>query len=145
MKKNLTTLLIIIGCTLVSFTAKAQLSAAYYDGSPSSKIGIGYQFNENIWTELRLYNGFRLTNTPVEAVVNFSLKKDEFYQLYLGVGGIVNDLNGIVAPLGMYIYPFQKLDNFSFMIELQPVYSFSESDALLFASWGIRYQFKKKS
>ena len=143
--KNYLTTLIIIGFAMLSSTANAQLSAAYYDGSPSSKIGIGYQFNEKIWTELRMYNGFSISNTPLEAVVNFSLKKDEFYQLYLGVGGIVNDLNGIVAPLGMYIYPFQKLNNFSFMIELQPVYSFNATEAFLFASWGIRYQFKKKN
>lgn len=142
---NRLTQLFFLVAFLFTIASKAQLTAAYYDGSPHSKIGIGYEFSEKIWTELRFYNGFKVSDAEFEGVVNFSLKKDEIYNLYVGAGFSVPNFNALIVPVGVYIYPFEKTPNFSFVIEAQPMYSFDESSILFFGSWGIRYRFQKKS
>lgn len=126
---------------LLSFSAKAQLSLAYYDGNPGSKIGIGYEFNEKIWTEARLYTGSRIEDINLEAVVNFNFKQNEDYRFYLGVGFVVNNINGLVAPLGLQIMPFQNFKQFAFQIEALPMYEVDLNNVFLFGTWGIRYRF----
>jgi len=137
-------LLIISLLALTSYTVQAQLSASYYDGNPASKIGVGYDFNETIWSEIRMYTGSSIQNFTFEGVVNFNLKQTEDYKFYLGGGVVVNNLTGLVAPVGLQISPFKNFREFAFQIEAMPMYEFDESNAFFFGSWGIRYRFPLK-
>lgn len=130
--------------TLASITVQAQLSASYYDGNPASKIGVGYDFNETIWSEIRMYTGSDISNFTFEGVVNFNLKQTEDYKFYIGAGAVLNDLTGLVAPIGLQISPFKNFREFAFQIEAMPMYEFDASDAFFFGSWGIRYRFPLK-
>lgn len=127
-------LLIIAVIALISFSSHAQLSASFYDGNPASKIGVGYDFNETIWSEIRMYTGSSITNFTFEGVVNFNVKQTEDYTFYIGVGGVVNNLMGIVAPVGLQISPFKNFREFAFQIEAMPMYEFDASDIFFFGS-----------
>jgi hypothetical protein len=117
------------------------MSISYYSSS-LSKIGLGYNFTERFWSELRLYSNTTLDNITPELVLCYNIVKKDKHNIYVGLGGNVNYFNGIVVPIGVQFSPFEKLDKFSFHIEFQPTIDF-ESATLLQSSWGLRYRFGK--
>ncbi|CAM4356302.1 hypothetical protein [Gillisia limnaea] len=127
---------------LFSFNqAKAQLSVSYFGNSANSKVGVGYDFNEKLWTELRIYSGTSLENVTAEAVLNYNFLRREKYRTYVGGGVVVNNLNGVVVPIGVQFTPFESLNNFSFHIELQAMYEVDYEDLFINGFGGIRYKF----
>ncbi|MDR6302135.1 hypothetical protein [Mesonia maritima] len=135
--KMIFTLIVLFSLTDVN----AQLSASFYGNDADSKIGIGYDFNEKLWGEIRVYSGPSITNTTAEAVLNYNFIRKEKYQTYVGIGAIANNLNGIIAPIGLRFSPIESLSNFLIHIELQPAYIFDYDDAFLTGFFGIRYKF----
>lgn len=119
----------------------AQVSASYFGNTSNTKVGLAYDFNEKWWTELRLYSGTTFRNLTAEAVVNYNFLRKEKYRTYVGAGVVVNYLNGIVLPLGVQFSPFENLSNFSFHIELQPMYEVDYESVFLEGFWGLRYKF----
>lgn len=127
---------------LFSFSeSKAQVSASYFGNVSNSKVGIGYDFNEKLWTEVRLYSGTTLRNLTVEAVLNYNFLRRDKYRTYVGAGIVVNYLNGLVVPLGVQFSPFENLNNFSFHIEFQPMYEVDYQNIFIEGFWGLRYKF----
>lgn len=121
--------------------ARSQVSVSYFGNATNSKIGVAYDFNESLWTELRLYSGTSLSNITAEAMLNYNFLRREKYTGYFGGGVVVNSLNGIVVPVGTSFTPFESLDNFSFHIELQPMYELDYDDIFINGFGGIRYKF----
>ncbi len=119
----------------------SQLSVSYYSSS-LSKVGVGYNFTNKIWTEARLYSNTIIDNTTPEFVFCANLLHKEKYNLYLGVGGVVNYFNGVVVPIGVQFTPFDKIQHFTLHIELEPTIDF-DSDLILQSSFGVRVMLGK--
>jgi hypothetical protein len=135
-------ILILLGfLSLLNNKGFSQMSISYYSSS-LSKIGLGYNFTERFWSELRLYSNTTPDKITPELVLCYNIVKKDKHNIYVGLGGNVNYFNGIVVPIGVQFSPFEKLDKFSFHIEFQPTIDF-ESATLLQSSWGLRYRFGK--
>ncbi len=134
----------LLACLLCAFTVNvsSQLSISYY--SFMSKIGVGYNFNERIWTELRLFGNTEAIDLTPELVVCYNVIQKEQHNFYVGLGGVVNIFNGIVVPVGLQFSPFEKLDRFSLHIEVEPTIDF-DGDVIIQSAWGLRYKFIKKA
>lgn len=127
---------------LFSFNeANSQISVSFYGNAHNSKVGVAYDFNEKLWAEVRLYSGTSLGNITAEAVLNYNFLRRETYETYFGGGIVVNNLNGLILPVGARFTPFESLENFSFHIELQPMYEVDYEDVILYGFGGIRYKF----
>lgn len=139
---NITLKFLFILLFIFSFTeAKSQISVSYFGNANISKVGMAYDFKEKLWAEVRLYSGTSLENTTAEAVLNYNFLRREMYQTYFGGGIVVNNLNGLVIPIGASFTPFESINNFSFHIELQPMYEVDYENVLLNGFGGIRYKF----
>lgn len=121
--------------------AQSQISASFYGNANNSKIGFGYDFNESLWTEVRLYSDTSIGNATAEAVLNYNFLRRETYDTYFGGGIVVNNLTGVILPIGARLKPFENLRNLAFHIELQPMYEVDFDDVLLFGFAGLRYTF----
>jgi hypothetical protein len=135
-------LFLFIFFSLISFNGFSQLSISYYS-STLSKIGLGYNFNDRFWSELRLYSNTSISDITPEVVICYNIVKKERHNIYLGLGGNVNYFTGFVLPVGVQFTPIEKFERFSLHIELQPTLDI-ESDLIIQSSWGLRYKFGKK-
>lgn len=144
MKKTFKMMVLVGLLSLACLKGYSQLSVSYY-ASSLDKIGLGYNFSNRFWSELRLYANTRVEDLTPELVVCFNLAHKEKHNVYLGVGGNVNYFTGFVMPVGVQFSPVEKLDRFSIHIELQPMLDI-EGDAILIfqGSWGLRYTFGKR-
>lgn len=120
----------------------SQTSISYYNSS-MSKIGIAYNFDNKMWTELRLYGNTWSYDITPEAVFCYNIKETQNHNIYIGVGANINYFNGFVIPIGLQFTPFDNFDKFSFHIEIQPTIDIG-NDLILQSSWGLRYRFSKK-
>ena len=126
---------------ILSVKGFSQLSISYYSSS-LSKIGLGYNFNDKFWSELRLYSNTTVDDITPELVICYNIVKKERHNIYLGLGANVNYFTGFVLPIGVQFTPFEKFDRFSLHIELQPTLDV-ESDLIFQSSWGLRYKLGK--
>jgi hypothetical protein len=127
----------------ISLKGFSQVSISYYTSS-LSKIGLGYDFNDKIWSEFRLYSNTNLEDITPEIVVCYNFINKENHNIYLGLGGNFNYFNGLVLPAGIQFIPVENFDRFSLQIELQPAFDIQSSDLILQSSWGLRYKFGKR-
>lgn len=139
MARTIKVLMLICMIALFSKSGFSQMSVSYYSSS-LSKIGVGYDFSEKIWGELRLYSNTTIDDMTPELVFSYNFINKEKHKTYIGVGGNFNYFTGLVLPIGLRFTPCEKLARFSFHIELQPTLDF-ESDLIFQSSWGLRYKF----
>lgn len=142
MKRTIKILLLFVFFTIISVKGFSQLSVSYYSSS-LSKIGLGYDFGDRLWSELRIYSNTTFEDITPELVICYNIVKKERHNIYLGVGGNVNYFTGFVLPVGVQFTPVEKFERFSLHIELQPTLDI-EGDFILQSSWGLRYKFGKK-
>ena len=142
MKRTIRILVLFGLFSMVSVNGFSQLSISYYSSS-LSKIGLGYNFGDRFWTELRIYSNTTIDDITPELVICYNIVNKERHNVYLGLGGNVNYFTGFVLPVGVQFSPVEKLDRFSLHIELQPTLDI-EGDFILQSSWGLRYKFRKK-
>lgn len=133
---------VLLTAMLISSNSFSQLSVSCYSSS-LPKIGLGYNFTDRWWTELRLYSNTMLEDISPELVVCFNLIKKDRHDIYIGAGATVNLFNGPVMPVGVRFTPFEKLGRFSLHIEFEPMLDI-ENDIILQGSWGLRYKFGEK-
>jgi hypothetical protein len=67
------------------------------------------------------------------------LRKENYYT-YVGGGIIVNNINGIVVPIGIGIKPFENMKNLSINIEFNPLYEIDLDDLYIRGFIGLRYK-----
>jgi len=120
----------------------AQVSVSYYSSS-LSKAGIAYDLNERFWGELRVYENTMLKDITPELVFCYNTTSKETHQTYVGLGVNVNQLTGIVVPVGVQFSPAEKRNRFSLHIEFQPSFDFGHERIILQSAWGLRYKFLK--
>jgi hypothetical protein len=104
-------------------------------------IGLNYQINERLLPEFRIGTDNYFEDTSLELVFTYIFKNDEMVNAYIGVGGRIEIFQGVVVPLGMNIYPFEK-KNFGFHMEVAGL--IADEGNVLRGSWGIRYRFTKE-
>ncbi|KAF5052407.1 hypothetical protein DSECCO2_409140 [anaerobic digester metagenome] len=141
MTRPIKLLVLICMISLFSKSGFSQMSVSYYSSS-LSKIGVGYDFNEKFWGELRLYSNTEIDDITPELVFCYNFINKEKHKTYVGFGGNVNYFTGLVLPIGLQFTPCEKLNGFSLHIELQPTLDF-DNDLILQSSWGLRYKFGK--
>lgn len=139
MKQTIKTLVLIGLISFMSNNAFSQVGVSYYSSS-LSKIGLSYNFSNRLWSEVRLYSNTTFYDLTPELVLCYNFVNKERYNIYAGVGGVVNYYNGIIVPIGVQFTPFEKFDKFSLHIELQPTLDFGNTP-IVQSSWGIRYKF----
>ena len=127
---------------IIFFNSYSQISASFYQNESNSKIAIGYEFNDKLWTDFRLYSGTNIENITPEIVLNYNFVKKEKYETYIGAGIVLNNINGIIIPIGIGIKPFENLKNLSLNIELNPLYEIDFEDVFIRGFIGIRYVLK---
>ena len=127
---------------IIFFNSYSQISASFYQNESNSKIAIGYEFNDKLWTDFRLYSITNIENITPEIVLNYNFMKKEKYEAYIGAGIILNNINGIIIPIGIGIKPFENLKNLSLNIELNPLYEIDFEDVFIRGFIGIRYVLK---
>jgi hypothetical protein len=125
---------------LVTTTSYSQITTSFYVSELNSKFGIGYEFNEKLWTDLRVYSGTNISNFTPEIVLNYNFLRKENYYTYVGGGIIVNNINGIVVPIGIGIKPFENMKNLSINIEFNPLYEIDLDDLYIRGFIGLRYK-----
>ena len=127
---------------IIFFNSYSQISASFYQNESNSKIAIGYEFNDKLWTDFRLYSITNIENITPEIVLNYNFVKKEKYETYIGAGIVLNNINGIIIPIGIGIKPFENLKNLSLNIELNPLYEIDFEDVFIRGFIGIRYVLK---
>ncbi|SKB34335.1 hypothetical protein SAMN03080601_00266 [Alkalitalea saponilacus] len=102
-------------------------------------LGFEYWFNNKIAGVMRLHAGV-LDGYSVSPMVILNLKEiDASTKLYLGVGfREVEDFETLSIPLGLRVYPFDKMPKFGFTLELENVFG---DDYILIPSFGLSYRF----
>lgn len=123
---------------LFSTPAFAQFGVSF-NQSNLPFIGLNYEINNRLFPELRIGTDNYFGETSLEVTVNYIFKRSETVNVYAGLGGRVQILDGLVVPLGLHIYPFEE-KNFGFQMEVAGILG---SSGLLRGSWGIRYRFKE--
>ncbi len=128
---------------LSAFFVKAQLSTSFFLNTNASKIGVGYQFSERTWADLRIYSGTAIDYITPELTINRNFIVKENYDAYIGGGIIISKpLNGFLLPLGVAVKPFENQKNLSFNIEFNPLYEWDEEELFVRGFVGLRYRFK---
>ncbi len=129
---------------LMSNKSFSQLSLSYYSASPS-KIGLGYNLSEKLWSELRLWSNTTVKDLTPELVLCYNVVTKDKHNVYLGLGGSVNSFIGLVIPIGVQFTPFEKIDRFSLHIEILPTLDFEHdiNNQIIQGAWGLRYRFGK--
>ena len=141
---RLTRVLVLCGMFFIICTKGfSQFSVSYYSSS-LSKIGLGYDFSDKWWSEVRLYSNTTFENITPELIVCYNVVRKEKHKAYLGFGVNVNYFTGFVLPVGVQFRPIEKFDRFSLHIELQPSLDL-DNDLTLQSHWGLRYRFSSPS
>ena len=142
MKKRLLLFGLIIGLLSLSNFGFGQLSMSYQYSS-LNKIGLGFNFSQRIWTELRIYSNTNLDNFTPELALLFNVSKKERHEIYFGIGGVANYFNGLIVPMGLQFRPLENFKRFSLQIEFTPMINLDREDIIFQSSAGIRYTFGK--
>jgi len=104
-------------------------------------VGLNYEIKNKLRPELRIGTDNYFDETSIEAVLTYDIVNKDDYELYAGIGGRLNGLEGLVIPIGVNVYPLST-KQFGFHIELAPIIG---ETSVLRGSWGIRYQFNRGS
>ena len=133
---------LLIVMSLCFLKAHSQISLSTYTSS-NSKFGVAYNFNNKLWSELRINSTISLNYFTPDLVVCYNVLHQDTRNVYIGLGANVNYRRGIMMPVGVQFAPFGKVNSFSVHIECSPVYR-REDNFVLQTSWGVRYMFSKK-
>lgn len=134
---NMKSLLVLVLLSLPTF-AFSQIGVNYHQ-SNLPFVGINYEIKEKFRPELRIAVDQYFEDLDVEGVVTYDFIEKEEFEFYAGVGARVEQLSGVVVPIGLNIFPFER-KAFGFHIEVAPLIGES---VVLRGSWGIRYQFNR--
>ena len=135
-------LILLFGLLLGANKAFSQLTVDFHQ-SNLPFIGFNYEFNDKYGPALRFGIDNYIENLSLEGVFFYQFFDKENYEFYGGAGLRVNALAGIVIPVGLNVFPFDK-KNFGVHIEIAPIADLEHNEGLLIrGSWGIRYRFLK--
>lgn len=135
-------LFIAIFLTAFLFNGNAQIATSFYTSISFSKIAIGYEFSEKVWSDLRIYGGVTIKDFTIEPVIAYNFVTKPDYDAYAGAGFIINYKTGPVLPMGIRIKPFEQNRKFIINLELEPNYNLNSEEIVIYCSVGVRYILK---
>ena len=90
---------IVLLFVLLPTLAFCQIGVNYHQ-SNLPFFGVKYEIKNKLRPELRIGADNYFENLALEAVVTYDFIEKEDYEFYAGVGGRVNQLEGVVLPVG---------------------------------------------
>jgi hypothetical protein len=133
-------LLVILTTLLFTIKGYSQVFVSYHQ-SNNSFVGVGYDF-KRFAPELRVSTNVFVDDISAEFVLPYKVISKDDYYLDAGLGIRHNVFRGLVVPVGITVFPFQKKE-FGFHAEIALISDF-QSSALMRGSWGITYRFGNK-
>ncbi len=130
----------VVALCVLSVPSFAQFGVSFHQ-SNMPFIGFNYEIADRFLPELRVGTDTHLDNMSVEAVATYQFINKNDVEVYAGLGGRVNRAAGLVAPIGVHIFPFAE-KKLGFHIELAPLFIQEEENPVIRGSWGIRYRFR---
>lgn len=124
---------------LISTVSFAQWTVSYHQ-SNLPFIGVNKQLGEKWLPEFRVGTDNYIEDVSLELVANYIFIKNDRINFYGGLGGRVQSFPGLVIPVGLNIYPFERKD-FGFQIEAAQF--IGDGLDIFRGSFGIRYRFLK--
>lgn len=138
---------VLVTVFLISFKTGlsfGQLSFSYYSSISYSRFGIGYDFSKRVWSDFRMYGGLTFSEFTPELVVFYNVLSNDNRMLYAGLGGSINKIYGIMAPIGLRINTSEFINKTAIHIEIEPTYDIENERGIFYCSFGIRYIFRKE-
>lgn len=123
----------------ISTASFAQWTVSYHQ-SNLPFLGVNKQLGEKWLPEFRVGTDNFVENVSLELVINHIFYKNDRIDFYGGLGGRIQSFEGLVIPVGLNIYPFERKD-FGFHIEAA---QFIGEGNIFRGSFGIRYRFLKE-
>ncbi len=90
--------------------------------------------------EFRVGTDNFIDNVSLELVINHIFYKNDRIDFYGGLGGRIQSFEGLVIPVGLNIYPFERKD---FGLHIEAAQFIGEGN-IFRGSFGIRYRFLKE-
>ena len=116
-----------------------------YQFSNIDKLGIGYQFSQKLWADLRIHNHETTEDLSFDIIALNNFVHRNHHDFYIGAGVNINDYFetvGLVVPIGVQVSPFTTAPQLFFSVEIDNyIYDFDAGFEMPFAL-GIRYKFK---
>lgn len=140
MKKRIC-LLVLLTSMFIAREGFSQMNVSYHQ-SRLSFVAVGYEFSK--WTpELRLSTDVFIDEMSVEVVVPYKVIQREDYYLDAGLGLRVGDYDGLLLPVGLSVFPFEK-KQFGFHTEAAIITVLEEGVNSIFrGSIGIQFRFRE--
>ncbi len=138
---NIKYILVLAFILFLDLTSNAQVFISYHQ-SNIPFAGIGYDF-KRFAPELRVSTNVFVDDISAELVLPFKILAKDDYYLDAGLGVRHNVFRGLVVPVGITAFPFQK-KGLGMHAEIALISDF-QSSALLRGSWGITYRFNSHS
>ncbi len=109
-------------CLSFAANVHAQFSGGLYTDASHLKFALGYNINDKFWADAKFYPGFELYEFTPEITMHYNFIRKPKHEVYTGIGFFVNEIYAVVVPIGIAIRPFESLKNFSFDLEVKPLY-----------------------
>ncbi|GHA53962.1 hypothetical protein [Pontibacter akesuensis] len=129
---------------LAAVPAFAQVNVSYHQSSIPF-VAVGYEF-DRLAPEIRLSTDVYTDDSfSVEAVLPYKFLRREDYFLDAGLGARIGDFDGVVVPVGLSVYPFEK-KQFGFHTEVALLSNVGgDLNPILRGSWGITFRFAERA
>jgi hypothetical protein len=127
---------------MLGFSARAQLSVAYYGGD-QSKVGVAFDLTQRLNLEAKIYASGEIDQVIPELSLTYKILKRNLYSIYAGVSGYAyldQEYYGPGIPLGTIIAPVPFLKTLAFQIEAMPLWN-QYGEITVQTSWAVRYYF----
>lgn len=127
---------------MAAVPAAAQVTASYHQTS-APFAAVGYEF-ERFAPELRINTNVYTDDFSAELVLPYKFLRKQMYYLDAGLGIRAGFDDGLVVPVGLSVFPFER-KQFGFHSELALLTNFGSSlDPILRGSWGITLRFSER-
>ncbi|WP_332912169.1 hypothetical protein [Algoriphagus boritolerans] len=124
---------------MISTASFAQWTVSYHQ-SNLPFLGVNKQLGEKWLPEFRVGTDNFIDNVSLELVINHIFYKNDRIDFYGGLGGRIQSFEGLVIPVGLNIYPFERKD---FGLHIEAAQFIGEGN-IFRGSFGIRYRFLKE-
>ena len=99
--------IVVLSFLFISNHSFAQLGVSF-NQSNLPFVGFSYEIKNRFIPELRIGADNYIEDISLELAVNYIFMRNETVIAYAGIGGRVGSFEGLVVPLGLNIYSFEK-------------------------------------
>ena len=135
---------------LTLFSISTNTSAQFaVTGFTSNVVGINTDKTKKISLEMKVFANNYIEDLPLELSAFYNFKTKEYHRFSIGAGFNLSpfrgfdEVNAIVIPVSLEIFPIKDFKKIAIVLELTPVIGI-ENDVAIRSLVGIRYSFNKK-